>query len=78
MVKGLDLELSHSRVPAVHDGGDDITRALVDRFEVKIRVEGEFTEEQRQRLEYIAGRCPVKRTLAGSPQFRETVELVKR
>lgn len=35
----------------------------VDLFESEIELGGDLTDEQRQRLLEIAGRCPVKRTL---------------
>ncbi len=49
---------------------------LVDRFDVNIRVKGTLDEAQRARLEYIASRCPVHRTLKGTPEIHETVMVV--
>jgi uncharacterized OsmC-like protein len=40
-------------------------------------VKGPLDEEQRARLEYIAGRCPVRRTLTGTSEVHETVEIVR-
>ena len=73
----MEIDLAHSRIPVTEGEGASAVQRLVDRFEVKIRVSGELDEEQRQRLAYIASRCPVKRTLEGSPQFVETVEVVR-
>ncbi len=76
-VEGLEMDLAHSRVPVTEGEGASAVQKLVDRFEVKIRVRGGLDEEQRQRLAYIAARCPLKRTLERSPQFVETVEVVR-
>lgn len=35
------------------------------RFRSEIRIPGELTDEQREKLLIIAGKCPVHRTLAG-------------
>ncbi|NNE15436.1 MAG: OsmC family protein [Saprospiraceae bacterium] len=41
----------------------------IDKFEKVIEMEGDLTDGQRQRLLEIANKCPIHRTLAGSPQF---------
>ncbi len=70
------MDLAHSPVPVTDGEGASAVQRLVDRFEVKIRISGDLNEEQRQRLAYVAARCPLKRTLEGSPQFVETVDIV--
>ena len=72
------MDLEHSKVQGAPRlaGDPQAPASLVDRFEVKIRVRGLLDEEQRQRLEYIAGRCQVRRTLEGTPQVHESVEIV--
>ena len=60
------IELSHDRVHA-----DDCERCeeetgLVDVIKRKIRFEGPLDEEQRERLAYIATRCPVHKTLSSA------------
>jgi uncharacterized OsmC-like protein len=42
-----------------------------------IYVTGEVTEEQRQRLLYIAGRCPVHVTLHSQPHVEDAVIIIK-
>lgn len=50
-------------------------RGSPTRFELVIRLPGHLDEEQRQRLEIIAAKCPVHRTLEGEVVFDERVEL---
>jgi putative redox protein len=43
-------------------------------FEVVLRLPASLTDEQRERLRVIAGRCPVHRTLEGGVRFTDWVE----
>ena len=43
-------------------------------FELVVRVAGACTEEQLAKLEVIAAKCPVHRTLHGHVTFRERIE----
>jgi len=54
------VELWHEVRPAA-DG-----KSMVDHFHRAIHLEGDLTEEQRQRLLEIAKKCPVSRTLGRS------------
>ena len=69
----VEIELSHGRVHA--RGCDDCEQddGIVERIEVRIRVEGELDDQQRERLAYIATRCPVRKTLASGPHIVDTV-----
>ena len=48
----------------------------MDLIRLHIRVEGPLSEEQRERISYIAGRCPVRRTMENSPRIIDEVEVV--
>ncbi len=50
-------------------------RGSPTRFELVTRMPSHLDEEQRQRLEVIAAKCPVHRTLEGEVLFEERVEL---
>lgn len=50
--------------------------ARIDRFRCRVRMEGDLTPEQRQRILEIADRCPVHRTLVGGVKIQS--ELVDR
>ncbi len=50
-------------------------RGSPTRFELVIRLPSELDEDQRRRLEVIAAKCPVHRTLEGEVLFQERVEI---
>ena len=50
-------------------------RGCVTRFELVFRMPAHLTEEQVERLQVIAAKCPVHRTLEGEVAFDERVEL---
>lgn len=50
-------------------------RAAPRRFEVAIRVRGDLTGAQLERLLRVAGACPVRRSLEAGSEFVETIEL---
>lgn len=58
----VEVTLSHSK------GGLEGKSAKVDNFAKRIHIVGEaLSEEQRSKLVEIAARCPVQRTLEGTP-----------
>jgi len=76
--KGWDLEdvsvhLTHDRVHADDSQDAESDGAKVERITRDISVRGNLTEEQTQRLLEIAARCPVHKTLTGSPQVVDTI-----
>lgn len=46
------------------------------RFEVVLKVSGELSDEQVERLTMIAGKCPVHRVLLGEVEIEDRVERV--
>ncbi|WP_265563558.1 bifunctional alpha/beta hydrolase/OsmC family protein [Sphingomicrobium arenosum] len=77
--KGIDLkhvsiELEHSR-DHLEDTRSDVDGSAAKRIEAidrHIRLEGDFTEAQRERMIEIADRCPVHRTLEGELHIHTT------
>ena len=49
-------------------------QGYIHSFDVKLRLEGNLTEEQRQKLLSIAKRCPVYKTLTNEIRIVETLE----
>lgn len=47
--------------------------AKVDIIEEEISFEGDLTDEQRERLAWIADRCPVHRTLTSETKIRQKI-----
>ena len=64
-VEGLEVEARYS--PA--------ERGCPTRFELVMRMPEHLSEEQVERLQVIAAKCPVHRTLEGEVAFDERVEL---
>lgn len=50
-------------------------RGCPTRFDVVLRLPDDLPEEQVERLQVIAAKCPVHRTLDGEVMFKERVEL---
>src|ERR671912_716332 len=65
-VDGLEVDCRYS--PA--------ERGCPTRFELVMRMPAHLSEEQVERLQVIAAKCPVHRTLEGEVAFDERVELV--
>jgi len=58
----VEVSLTHTK------GGIEGKSAKIDHFTKTIRITGDaLTDEQRTKLISIAGRCPVQRTLEGTP-----------
>ena len=64
-VDGLEVDCRYS--PA--------ERGAPTRFELVLRMPAHLSEEQLERLQVIAAKCPVHRTLEGEVAFDERVEL---
>ncbi len=70
-VTGIDVRLSFHKVKPEEPGGTEIhqiTREII--------ISGEVTEEMRERLQYIATRCPVHLTLHSDPQVVDRLVVV--
>ncbi|MEQ9243362.1 bifunctional alpha/beta hydrolase/OsmC family protein [Roseovarius indicus] len=68
---GVSVDISHDKVHA-QDAGQP--GAKPDRFRRVIRLEGDLSEEQRQKLLEIADKCPVHRTLERSSEVVTELE----
>lgn len=63
-LEGIEVVVSHGREHS-RDCEDCMAKeGFIHRFIVSITLHGDLTEEQRQRLLEIAGRCPVAKTLS--------------
>lgn len=65
------LPLGRIEVSVAHDKRDSTP---ADRFTRRLRLDGDLTEAQRQRLAEIAARCPVHRTLEGGAAVETEAE----
>ena len=72
-LEGVDITVTHDRQHA-KDCADCTTQSgFIHRFRVEIRLSGPLTEEQRQKLLIIAGKCPVARTLQSEIKIDEVL-----
>ena len=68
-LKEVKVKLTHEKVHA-NDGGDtDGKKAKIDQIKRFIQLEGDLSEDQRNRLIEIADRCPVHKTIEGKPEI---------
>lgn len=73
-VRAIDIHVEHRRVDEIDDTDPQPRPRRVDVFDLAITIDGDLTVEQRDRLLYIAGRCPVKRALEGSSRITTSLE----
>jgi len=60
---GVTVRLRHSRIHAAHCEHGETTHGLLDQIDCEVELAGVLTEEQHVRLQEIAEKCPVHRTL---------------
>lgn len=64
------VSLHHSRIYAQDCAECETKTGMLDRIEMKLRLLGTVTEEQRAKLMEIAHKCPVHRTLTSEINIR--------
>jgi putative redox protein len=74
-VEKVRVELDHSRVHVKDCEDCEDKDVRLDYFQKRIIVTGDLDEEQRARLEEIARRCPVHRTLTGTIRIDDALTL---
>ena len=71
---GLELTITNDRQHA-QDCAECANKAgYIHRFTVKMRLQGDLTPQQRQRIIDVARRCPVYKTLTSEIKIDETLE----
>jgi putative redox protein len=65
------VALHHERIPPTEG---EAMGGRSDRISIALTLDGPLSEQQRERLRVIAGRCPVHRLLAPVVEFHETLE----
>lgn len=72
-LEAVNVTVTHDRSHA-RDCADCMTKSgFIHRFHVQIELFGPLTEEQRQKLLVVAGRCPVAKTLSSEIRIDETL-----
>ena len=72
---GVEIELSHNREYEADSAEAEDGGGLLDVIHRSIKLHGDLSEEQRDRLGYIATRCPVHKTLQNRPNIIDDVAL---
>ena len=76
--KGITLERVSARYE--HQKQDDVDESgrkkVVDVLTSDVKIEGEFTEAQRERLAQIVSRCPVHKTIENGSRVVDRVEFI--
>ncbi|PQP33587.1 osmotically inducible protein C, partial [Desulfobacteraceae bacterium SEEP-SAG9] len=62
-LKEVRVHLSHSKIHKDDCDTCDTKESKIDKIERIIEVEGNLTDDQKQRLSEIADKCPVHKTL---------------
>lgn len=70
----VSARFEHDRVHADDcDECDDDASGYLDRVTSHVRIDGDFDDQQRRRLEQVAARCPVHKTLEKGVVLRDEV-----
>ena len=69
-LKRTRVRLSHSRIHADDCADCETEKSGGNEIHVEIDLEGDRTQEQRERLREIADRCPVHRVLTNEVKIR--------
>ncbi|MEM7800601.1 MAG: OsmC family protein [Chloroflexota bacterium] len=67
-LKEINLTLNHEKISAEACDNCLTLEGKIDRINIKVGFEGDLDEEQIERLKYIAGRCPIHRSLVTETQ----------
>ncbi len=68
-LESISCELTHAKVHAEDCTDCENAASRIDRIERVLTLEGDLTDEQRERMLEIADRCPVHRTLVGEKEI---------
>ena len=71
-LKAVEVRLRHDRIHAEDCADCETGSGMLDEIHMKIGLEGDLDEAQRERLMSIAQRCPVHRTLTSEVKIRTT------
>ena len=72
-LEGVDVTVTHDRQHAKDCADCTTASGYIHRFRVEIHLHGTLSEEQKQKLLSIAGRCPVKKTLTSEIKVDEVL-----
>ena len=65
----VEVKLTHDKIHKQDGENSESSNGKIDQIVRKIKITGDLSDEQRKRLIEIADRCPVHKTLEGTPQI---------
>jgi putative redox protein len=74
-LEGVEVDIQHNRVHADDAANVEDAGGLVERFQIDLVLHGGLDEAQIERLSDISTKCPIRKTLAGTHVFAESVRL---
>jgi len=74
-LEGVTVEIEHDRIHADDAANVEKPGGLVERFQIDLVLRGDLDEAQVGRLRDISTRCPMRKTLAATHVFEESVRL---
>lgn len=72
-LEGAEIQITNDRMYAKDCADCTTASGYIHRFEVRIKLNGNLSEAQRQRLLSVARRCPVAKTLTSEIKIEETL-----
>lgn len=73
-LKNVEIELNHKRVYAKDCVECETKTGMLDEIDVRIKLTGDLTSDQRQSIFAIAKRCPVHNTLTKEVMIRNQLD----
>ena len=70
---GVEVTIGNDRMHAKDCADCVTTSGYIHRFDVRLKLSGDLTEEQREKLLGIARRCPVYKTLTSEIRIEESL-----
>jgi putative redox protein len=70
---GVEVTIGNDRMYAKDCADCLTTSGFIHRFDVKLKLDGDLTPEQREKLLSIARRCPVYKTLTSEIRIEESL-----
>jgi putative redox protein len=70
-LEGIEMRVTNDRMYAKDCADCQSAEGYIHRFTVEIKLLGDLSEAQRKRLESVAGRCPVAKTLMSEIKIDE-------
>ena len=73
-LEGVVIDLEHSKIQAADCDDCETETGKISEIKLSLNLEGDLSEEQKERIFQIAGRCPVKRSLEAEIKFRSELK----